>query len=340
MLSAPALVMLAVVGMYQPVVVEIRPIRLHTFEARFAQSVLAVRFSQDGKTLVATGQNFSLRVWDVPAKEPWAEERYDSAEQSKANLDGRSIAVSAGGKRAFVGSGKGVQVWSLNPPDFDATLEVREKERPKPIGCTRVNVSPDGNQLVVVTNTKQDAEVQLWDTATLKKGSTLACKERVVSAVYSADGKRLVASGENRAYMWDTKTEKLLREFTTTDDDPRARGGSDTLAVSPSADWIAFGTQDQHIALCPTDEKAGGETRIRGDEAMFSADGKHLFVVPLDFDDLEVWEVATRKKVATVAVSLRGFRAMTLSPDGKRFAIGYDNGKIIVWDAASMLPKK
>ncbi len=315
----------------------IHPTQVTRHCAKYDRAVYDLRFSSDSKLLLVTGEDFSLHAWDMAT----GKGRDDSADESDGARGSNSIAVSPDGKRAYVAISPRVQVWDTDTPKLVDTLVLREVKQVKgnAVG-SRVDVSPDGKQLAVAVCTNKDSEVQLWDTATLKKVSTLACKERVASVKYSSDGKRLAAGADNRAYLWDTRTEKLLRHLTTTDGDPRAHGGTDTLAVSPSADWIVFGTHNGFMALCPTDEKAGGETRIRGDAAMFSADGKHLFVVSDRDDGLEVWDVAGRKKVANVAVPLTFFNAMTLSPDGKLFAIGYNNGKIVVWDAASMLPKK
>ena len=312
--------------------VPLRPKKVATLNAWHAQTPYSLAFAPDGKTLVACGENFSLQVWDLET----GKLTYASLNESDDNRIGSSIAVSADGKRAFVGISRAAQVWQLKNPKLATTLVAREERGRKGIAYNvRLAASPDGKQLAI---TPQTDEVQIWDLGTEKRTSSLKCPMSVQAVVYSADGKRLVASGESRACVWDTKTEKLLHEFKAQVDDPRKQSASDgTLAVSPDGERLAFSTDEGNIALVTV--KDGKETQFPGLMAVFSADGKHLFVVRVQQDGLEVRDATSGKKLATAAIDEHSMRALAVSPDGKRLAVGYGAGTIILWEVASLIPK-
>jgi len=83
-----------------------------------------------------------------------------------------------------------------------------------------------------------------------------------------------------------------------------------------------------------------GTTRLRHDGAVtgvvFTPDGKSLVSCAFD-DKIRVWDLATGRQTAELSDSWRWFRAIAVSPDGRRlFGGGTGRGdKVCVWDLAT-----
>src|SRR5262245_50632492 len=123
MLLTPLFIILTTLAKPPDEVATARPKQVIRLDAGRAQAPYAIAFSPDGKTLVATGENFSLQVWDLET----GKLKYESLNESDDNRDGRAIGVAVDSKRAFVGTSRAVQVWGLEKPKFATTLVAQEE---------------------------------------------------------------------------------------------------------------------------------------------------------------------------------------------------------------------
>ena len=176
-----------------------------TLDRGYYSAIRSVRISADGKTLVASSESIGLEVWDVTAGKVVAD-----SDHPKLNSACASVAVTTDGKTAYVGQQEWVQVWDCRTEKLTATLDTTLKQQNATFN-PNVVLSPSGKTLAVVG----EREIQLWETATNKRTSRLKATDQARSLAYSADGKFLVVGGDECAFVWDVKTEKLLHEFKT-----------------------------------------------------------------------------------------------------------------------------
>jgi WD40 repeat protein len=73
------------------------------------------------------------------------------------------------------------------------------------------------------------------------------------------------------------------------------------------------------------------------ERASFNPDGTQ--VATLDETELQVWELATERATLTVTLPAETF-TIAYSPDGQTLATGDEDGRVILWDAATGAPKR
>ncbi|MCZ8305870.1 MAG: hypothetical protein O9336_04045 [Microcystis sp. LE19-98.1E] len=160
--------------------------------------VQSVNFSPDGKTLVSSSGDNTIKLWNVET--------------------GQEIRTLKGHDRA---------VWSVNfSPDgktlvsgrWDSTIKLWNVETGKEIRTLKghdnfvqsVNFSPDGKTLV---SSSSDKTIKLWNVETGQEIRTLKGHDRdVISVNFSPDGKTLVSgSWDKTIKLWNVETGKEIR---------------------------------------------------------------------------------------------------------------------------------
>ena len=165
--------------------------------------------------------------------------------------------------------------------------------------------------------------ISLWDAESLKKMGELGLgwltdvfgKLHFQSLAISPHGKYLAASEKHQVHIWEFSTQKLVR--TLKGHEKTLKGDENifqTVAFSPSAEWIA-----------------AGSCRVVG--------GTKDYVEI----DLELWEVSTGKRMKTLMRTveekhvplMHGCASACFSPSGTRLAVGFADGTIRVWELPS-----
>src|SRR5688572_24016264 len=157
-----------------------------------------------------------------------------------------------------------------------------------------------------------------------------------IGALYSADGKLLVTSDENRfLYLWDADG-KAVQHFQVPYGHPKP------LALSPDAKLLALNSYGQSFSLW--DVATGKELWRLGKNvsvasAVFLADGKSLAVAGYrtaagarQDDELTFRETVNGKEIRRLE---GGGAPVRLSPDGKLLASRSDRHGVALWDAAT-----
>lgn len=251
-----------------------------------------LHFSPDSKTLIGSGRDGFIRIWDAGTGS-LCEARLARAilsgtvPFSSRSTDGRTILVKRG-------------------PDFHVidvpSGTLVRTERPKAHGpILRMAISDDRRWilLVDVVGTRPPAvrggfaveelveKLILWDTTT-GSGYPLADDEfRTVAVAFSPDGKRAVSSGGSHTRAWDTATGKKLWEI-----------------EGYNAEQCHFTPDGKYLIACP-----GG--------------GQH---------EWHVWDPATGKPAAGLKPPTVGYAWMfAVSPDGTKLLIPTDTDYVL-WD--------
>jgi RNA polymerase sigma factor (sigma-70 family) len=292
---------------------ELRLLRGH------ADSVLAVAFSPDGKTLASGSRE--IRLWDPTT----GRERLRLAGHEDGVLE---VAFFPDGKTlASVGVNDAVRLW-----DVVAGKELRALEAPMPLRARTFAIAPNGRLLA---SGHGDGLILLWDPATGRELRHWRAHGFAVSALaFAPDGKTL-ASGANwdsSVRLWDPATGQERLPF----------GGPRNGTA-----WLRFTGDSRSVLLSSRDS-----TERRWD---WTADRQRIVttwetpfpLVPLSCvsPDGRV-RASTRRRAHSVIVwddprSTTGrvlgrhhglIEALAFAPDGKRLASGGEGGEVHVWD--------
>jgi WD40 repeat protein len=270
---------------------------------KHTQGARSVAFSPDGKTMVSGGFDNVLRVWNT---DTWEQTRVIELPNSRPS----TVRISPDGKEVVTGSRPNVG----RPGDMtdciiyayrldDPTAKPRELKGHSGavLGLTFLN---DGKTLVSGGGRDLEyGEVKVWDFVSGKViGEFRGLRNWVETVAASPDGETVVSAG------WAGGRPGELRLWSV--------GGFRSAAAVPTI-------KTSYIACADT--SPDGKTLVLG----ASSGG----VVAYDMTD-----PANPVKRKAVEGKQASIRSLAFDAGGKRIVTGDENGKVIVWDAATLEP--
>ena len=216
-------------------------------------SVSAVAFSPDGKTIVSGSFDKTARLWDVASGKPIGRPmlHQDWVRSAVFSPDGRLLATGSNDKTA--------RLWvAATGQEVGRTLE-------HPSCVFSVAFSPDGKTLATAC---QDGAARLWGTTSGRLvGQPMVHPAEVESVAFSPDGKTVLTGswGDKTARMWDAATGRPFGQ-------PMHHSGPlRSVAFSPDGKTILTGGHDKTCAALgcrhrPPRRQANGASRysLRG----------------------------------------------------------------------------
>jgi WD40 repeat protein/uncharacterized caspase-like protein len=272
-----------------------------------------------------------------------------------------SLAISAVDRYVVAGRQTGQQVWDL--------LSGGEVHR---FRDEMAAFAPDGGSLFTASNFEHSGVI--WDLKQRREKSKYAIPETATSstlptAQFSADGGRVLLTGENAATLLDAATGKELHRYQTAEIITSAALSPDALSLllvvagvprlldvysgseirafeqPDPVEFAIFSPDDSTVFMAARtgdvaslwDSTTGKRIRrLEGQffdivTAAFSPDGRYLFTASRD-QMASIWEVATGHEVRRLPGVSGLLNSSTFSHDGRILITGGDDGTVQFWD--------
>jgi eukaryotic-like serine/threonine-protein kinase len=279
-------------------------------------TLMAVAFSPDGKTLLTGCGDGRARLWDVATGRTFGQLMEHSGIV-------RCVAFSPDGKTILTGS-------------FDHTARLWDAVTGLPIGPSlphagyvmSVAFSPDGK--TILTGGFGIA-ARLWDAATGQPlGEPLPHAGGVQSVAFSPDGKTMLTGGlDNTARLWDTATRQPIGR-------PMEHSGwVNRVAFSPDGKTILTGSNDHTARLW--DAATGlplGPPLSHGGLSVtvaFSPDGRLIVTGGYD-KTARLWDAVTGQPMGRPLVHQADVTLVAFAPDGRSILTAGVDGRVRLWD--------
>jgi WD40 repeat protein/tRNA A-37 threonylcarbamoyl transferase component Bud32 len=301
--------------------------------------VSVVRFSPDGRLFASAGGKAPIKLWDSSSgKEIAALAGHKSSVLSLSFSPDGKVLASAGANWEDRSSSGEVKFWDLT------THLAQDLSLPADFGYQvyAATFSPDGKTLATG---HRNGEIRLWDPSTRHVRSKLTGHRSVIgSLVYWRDGRTLVSSDwDGDIKLWNLERGQPFANFQS------VRGDSNFALLSPSGAMLtapaATGRQVQvwdaatGAALAPFIVPRPASQALQPQAIAFSPDGR-TFVLSCGTDntpsEIYLFDVATRKPLATLRGHSFGTLSADFAPDGLTLATGGRDATVKLWDLSRL----
>jgi WD40 repeat protein len=282
----------------------------------FSKGVRSISFSPDGKALVTACYDGVVRFHDPSTFTAWAIGDESSGGHKSNGIN--SVCFFKGGKYIATGGfDYTVRIW-----DVPAIMASRRSEG-------QVHVSPV---------------------------AILEGHKHVVMSVAGTEDGRTILSGcyDMKCRLWDVpEALPKMGEQPLIINQARAELGGhesalESVAISPDGQYMATGAQRGKLRVR---DKTGINTEFTAQFdggltcAAFSKDGKYVavgggFYPNAQVKEVRVWELATKKQIATRTDFSEGVKGLEFTPDGKTLIVAIADQTVHVWPWADAKDQK
>jgi serine/threonine protein kinase len=277
-------------------------------------AISGMSYSDDGRWIVTTGADATLKVWDA---------QYHSLVRTIELDNGRATALALSGTRALTGHADGnVVLWDLESAQKLATVRRNEAS------IWSVVFTGDSNRFAAAGH---DWKVALWDAGQpAAPQHVFEGHDNAVQALAYEPRKRLLASGsaDKTTRLWSLQALNLKRRY---------RGHRDfitAVAFSRNGRLLASGALDGRIRLWST--RSSRRLRLlRGHKARLAnvafGEGGKLLASASEDGTVRLWDVQRGRTLRALTGHTGGATAVAFAPGGRHLATAGENGKVRLW---------
>jgi WD40 repeat protein len=302
-------------------------------------SVMAVRFSRDGKALIAGCRGGRSGSWDpLTGKQVAAMQGPPKDFRTLPPAFYRSTALIADGSKAALADARGaLYVWETATGKLCCRIT-----EPPPCGGDGPVFSADGK---VVALGHSDSSLRLWDTTNGKLlRSFPQIKSRFLRPLAFSPDRRILAlyflsttafTEAKEILLWDTTTGKERKRLPWPEDTSPASvtftADGKRLIVSYDPQWSEGEGRDR-IGLCVWDLTSGRELhRCRGVAGAIALSPDERTLAAADGKTVRLWELPSGKERGRFTGHRKRIVSLAFSPDGRLLASGSQDHTVLVW---------
>jgi WD40 repeat protein len=284
-----------------------------------------MEFSPDSSMLISASFDGAVRLWSVTRKPRENDTRTFALDRRVASGPVDSVSLSPDGRHFMTIFTNGMLSLS-ELPSF--------KESPRffaPVNAVRSFAIAAGGKLAGYVSTNGEVVVRREDTGQTKNLGIPCANESYQRSAFSLDGKHFAKGGRKEVAVCDLETGKW-RVFPAA-----AERNLFFLGLSPKGEKMVASYFEGTIKYWDLSKENPGVT-LKGHDfqinnTAFTADEKTLISVS---HEIHFWDLATGKIRQTLQPRSALFRALAISQDGTRLAVGAADGFINIWDLNSM----
>jgi WD40 repeat protein len=287
-------------------------VRLGTVRLRHLNPIESVRFSADGKSVIAKGIH-ELRIWDVASGREIVKLPKHQALRKALSPDGKTLAV----------LGKENEILLL---DAD-TGKVLHRLDANHTLIFDLDFSPNSRFLA----SAGFGGIWRWEVSTgqvVRPGARGPSKK----VLFSPDGKLLASQEEGAVRLYETTTGNVLPHPRPPFEAPFAFSpDSKTLAFVQFGElrlWDVVGGKEALTFRPGRDDDRGSyfSMAFSPDGRMLATGGQHA---------VRFWETVSGKELRQFQIPTGGSQALAYSPDGTKVVSGGSDRTVNIWDAAT-----
>jgi WD40 repeat protein len=293
----------------------VRISEMQTYEG-FRTSVALLKFSPDGKSVLAAARDGTLSTLDAATGK-------ETRRLAGPSTEITSVAFSNDGKRISAGAKDGgLWLW-----EGDGTQPKFRLEGPRD-AVLAVGFAAEGRRLLSGSG-GVDHSMRIWD---VDKGKEMTKpgfnKKGIVYALaFSPDGRFALTGHASEVKLWEVATGKEIAVF------KGHNGRVTSVAFSKDGRLAVSGSKDKTVHVWELAQKRGRALEGHKDTVnavSFTPDGKRILSGSAD-KSLRLWDVATGKTLHVAEGHKDEVVSLAVAPDGTRLVSGGADKTVRLW---------